>query len=248
MKAQSAVEFLATYAWAFLILTIFIAVIIVLVTIKNPSGYSPSSCYITPELACSESVFTSSASASSFAIVFMNNLGANLTFGSNSIILYPNYLNSSYKGVCMPSYAPKGSAVICNVTLSGVSYSPGSQINPNFKIMYGVCTNPNSCPSAIYNTSGSASDTIVYSKGLLSRVTLLTSTGTGHIALGGASYPSNTVVTLINNVEYTIYAQPPSGYIFNGWTASSNVTISGNTISASASARGSGSITASFVT
>jgi len=247
MKAQSAVEFLATYAWAFLILTIFISVIIVLVTIKNPAGYSPSSCYITPELACSESIFASNPSGSIFAIVFSNNLGTNLTFSQNSIVVMPNYLNASYNGTCLPSYAPKGSAVVCSVNLAGISYSSGSQINPSFKIRYSICSNQNSC-SVVYNTSGSASDTVAYGKNLISKVLLYTNTGTGHIILGGTGYASNTVVMLINNVQYSIYAQPPNGYTFNSWIASTNLTVLSNAQSSSVSAKGLGSLEATFAT
>jgi hypothetical protein len=248
MKAQSAVEFLATYAWAFLILTIFISVIIVLVTIKSPAGYSPSSCYITTELACSESIFASNPSGSIFAIAFSNNFGTNLTFGQNSIVVILNYRNASYNGTCLPSYAPKGSAVVCSVNLAGISYSPGSQINPSFKIRYSICNNQNSCSAVVYNTSGSASDTVAYGKNLLSKVLLYTNTGTGHIILGGTGYASNTIVLLINNIQYLIYAQPPNGYTFNSWIASTNLTVLSNAQSSSVSAKGPGNLEATFTT
>ncbi|MGC8699813.1 MAG: InlB B-repeat-containing protein [Candidatus Micrarchaeia archaeon] len=219
MRAQSAIEFLSTYAWAFIIVALFIATITLLVTIKNPQEYSPSSCYITPELLCSQSVFYTNMTASTFGIVFSNNLGTPLYLPNNAFTVYLPYTSYSYTGTCLPSSLPKGGTATCMAKIKN-AYSIGVQINPYFKIQYSVCSGK-SCQT--FNTTGTSSDIVFYSKSIFSNLLLLTSTGTGNVILNGVVYPSNSVVPLINNIKYNIYAQPPNGYTFNSWIPSNAV-------------------------
>ncbi len=223
LKAQSAVEFMTTYAWAFLIITLFISIVVLLVTIKNPQEYTPSSCYISPELLCTQSLFSTNSTASTFAILFINDLGAPIQFNKTSFYVYSPYLNTSYPGNCLPSYLPKRGVATC-ISKIPHSYSVGVQVNPNFVVRYSVCPPQGIC-SAYLNTTGVASDITVFSKSVFSNVTLLTNTGSGNIILDGVPYQSNTVLFLINNLKYSIYAQPPPGKSFTSWSVSSGINI-----------------------
>jgi len=244
MKAQSALEFLTTYAWAFLIIALFISVIVILTTIKNPQEYSPSSCYITPELLCSGSVFSTNYSSSTFAITFKNSLGVPLSFPQNSFFVYAPSLNYSYTGTCNPSYLPKDGIETCIAKITK-TYAVGVQINPVFKIEYSVCSSPTSC-TQLYNTTGIASDIVTFSKSTFSSIALATSTGTGNILINGVPYQSNTVVELINNLQYSIYAQPPQGYTFNSWIVTNAVVGSASLQSTTLYTTTNGSLLASF--
>ena len=244
MKAQSALEFLTTYAWAFLIIALFISVIVILTTIKNPQEYSPSSCYITPELLCSGSVFSTNYSSSTFAITFKNSLGVPLSFPQNSFFVYAPSLNYSYTGTCNPSYLTKDGIETCIAKITK-TYAVGVQINPVFKIEYSVCPSPTSC-TQLYNTTGIASDIVTFSKSTFSSIALATSTGTGNILINGVPYQSNTVVELINNLQYSIYAQPPQGYTFNNWIVTNAVVGSTSLQSTTLYTTTNGSLLASF--
>jgi len=244
MKAQSAVEFLTTYAWAFLIIALFISVIVILATIKNPQEYSPSSCYITPELFCTGSVFSTNYSSSTFAIMFKNNMGVPLSFPQNSFFVYSPSLNYSYAGTCNPSYLPKDGIETCIAKIPK-TYTVGVQINPIFKIGYSICQSPTSC-TQLYNTTGTASDIVTFSKSTFSSIALATSTGTGNILINGVPYQSNTVVVLINNLQYSIYAQPPQGYSFNSWIVTNAVVGSTSLQSTTLYTTKNGSLLASF--
>jgi hypothetical protein len=246
LKAQSALEFLTTYAWAFLIMALFISVVVLLISIKNPQEYSPSACYISPELVCSQSIFYTNSTSSVFAIMVVNNLGATLQFSQTPFMVYSPYFNYSYPGNCLPSTLPKMGTAVCIVKIPK-TYPVGSQINPNFKLTYSLCPTGASCTSFL-NTSGVASDIIVYSKMPFSNITILTNTGTGNVILNGIPYQNNTKVTLINNLVYNIYAQPPSGYRFNGWSYQNGIIVFGSTAQQSTTlyVQSSGQLIASF--
>ncbi len=159
MQAQSALEFLTVYGWAFIIIALFISIVFVFVSSKGVSTYAPSSCYISPELPCI-AAYLSSNSIGSFAVVqFTNQLGTKMSFPANSIIFKPTLASSNYTGNCLPVNAINTALVTCNVIMPGLRFSPGTQVYPAFTIKYYLCPN-NVCSNYAYNTSGSATVTV----------------------------------------------------------------------------------------
>jgi len=154
LKLQSAVEFLITYGWAFILIAIFISVVVVLLTPSSVTSLAPSSCYISPGLPCySFSVFSNS-SESTVTVSFSNNLGTQMRFPNNGItVKIANYKN--YTGVCLPANAVNGALVSCVAEMPGLSLPVGSQAYSVFTISYNLCSQ-GSCSSVVYNTSGSA--------------------------------------------------------------------------------------------
>jgi len=244
MKSQSAIEFMITYSWAFLIISLFIAIAITTMASKNPASYSPQSCYLQPSLPCYQSEFMANSTSSTFIIIFSNNIGPAIKFPSNSFYVIPTISSSKYAGMCLPANSPEGATVICNATIKGYTPSVGTQVNPNFIISYQICQP--TC--AAYNTSGSSSNIVALYKSNIATATLLTGTGTGYIALSGIRYPSNTITYVAIGKPYLVYAIPPSGYMFGNWQVSGSISINSTTSqTAQITATGAGTVTANFV-
>jgi len=248
MRAQSAVEFLTTYSWAFFVIGIFVVGTLALIFIpsKGTPTYAPESCYIQPSLPCFQAVVLTNSTSSKFLVVLQNNLGVKMYFPQNSLTMTPNYNGgTSYVGSCLPQNAISGSTVICNATLTGYISSTGSQLNPRFAINYQLCTP--GCSNTIYNTTGTAIVISTPYKSVIFKISLSSDTAGGQIAVGGTRYASAANVIFIAGLNYQLYAVPPSSaYTFNGWVVSSNITLTGGLQSTTASALGPGSIRATF--
>ncbi|MGC8587035.1 MAG: InlB B-repeat-containing protein [Candidatus Micrarchaeia archaeon] len=244
MKSQSAIEFMITYSWAFLIIALFIAVALTALAAKNPASYSPQACYLQPELPCYQSEFMANATSSNYVVIFLNNIGPTMKFIGASLHVNPTISSGAYPGMCLPANAPEGATVICNATMNGYAPSIGTQVNPRFVISYQICQP--SC--ATYNTSGSSSNIVAQYKSNIAEITLLTGTGSGSIDIGGIGYPSNTNVYAVIGKPYYLYAVPPTGYTFGNWVVSGGISINSTTSqTAQITVSSTGNVIANFV-
>ncbi len=252
MKAQSALEFLTTYSWAFLILGIFVVSVLSVVSLpgKNTPTYLPESCYISPSFPCSQAFLVSNSVGTSFLVVFQNNLGTGIYFPENSlayngIVLTPSFTsNTTYGGACYPQNSLSGATVICSVRMTGYSVPAGSQVNPRFTLSYQICA-PR-CTLQIYNTSGSAVTVAQPFSSVVYTVQLLTAPTNGMIALDGVSYPNGANVVFITGATYSVYAIPGTSGTFSSWSTTGNVFLTGSTQSTTANALGAGTLKATF--
>jgi hypothetical protein len=73
-KAQSALEFLTTYGWAFLVILIMIGALAYF-GILNPSRYLPDRCTVTPGIECMEFEIAQDADTLVATIVLGNKMG-----------------------------------------------------------------------------------------------------------------------------------------------------------------------------
>ncbi len=247
-KAQSAIEFLTTYSWAFLIIGIFVVLILTsaLAPGTNASTNIPESCYISPSLPCSQALMLTNSISTSFFVLFQNNLGVTLLFPPNAITVVPSYYsNSSFLGQCLPSNGLIGSVITCNATIPGYTPSVGSQLNPRFTLTYQICSPK--CTKQAYNTTGVASTVATLYKNLIFNVQLLDIPANGNIVLNSVSYANSVNVIFISGATYSIYAAPPNSFLtFNSWIASSNVIVAAATQSTTANAIGPGTLEATF--
>lgn len=245
-KLQSTIEFLTTYAWALTIIVIFVAFVIVLVGFRNPSSFTPASCYITTTLPCQEALFevNSSRLDSYYIMIFSNDFGTPIAFPDNAVSLHVGFSTSSYIGNCLPANVPNGGTVVCNVTLSGFVPDVGTQADTTFNVSYMIC-DASGCPPTVYSTSGYTTGTVSPYKNVLSQVLLGTSSGMGYVALDGIRYPSGAEVPMVNGVAYQIAAVPAQGQYFASWSGSSGIVVA-NALSQSTSVTVSqqGSLTA----
>jgi hypothetical protein len=253
MKSQSAVEFLTTYSWAFLILGMFVVSILAIISLPNKSSasYQPASCYISPSFPCSEALMATNSIASLFILIFQNNLGTGVYFPENAlayngIVLAPSFTsNATYGGYCYPQNAPVGATITCNVSISGYSIPVASQVNPRFTLIYQICSPV--CAKQIYNTSGTAVAVVEPYKSIIYQVQLLSSPSAGSIALNGVKYANGANVIFVAGASYNIYAVPFGTHSFSSWSVSGGAMVGSTTSqSTTANAVGSGTITATF--
>ncbi len=274
MRAQSAVEFLTTYAWSFIILAIMVAVVASFLITKSPATYVPPTCYISPEFPCQTIAIINEFRGSLAELVFINNLGTAIQFptSTNTFEISTVISNKVFGGGCFPTNVPEGATVVCNTIMQNYAPPVGSQEIVEFTINYRVC--PKQCPAAVYNTSGSGtlfvspvlpealyngkvvlvgSYTMGTSVVPITPVQLLSSPSTdGNVTLGGITYSSGSYSELVNNAIYTLYAKPAKGKSFISWSTtdisgSGHITIA-NSVNQSTTVwiNGPGTITATF--
>ena len=249
MKNQSAIEFLTTYSWAFLILGIFVVSILAFVSTpgNTASTYLPTSCFVSPSFPCYQSLVFTNTIATQFIVVLQNNLGVQVFFPKNSITVAPSYYqNASYNGGCYPQNAMPGATVICNATLGSFVVPVGSQLNPRFTLNYHLCAVK--CTAQPYNTTGTAVTITAPYRSVLYQVALSTSPTSGNIAISGVKYTNGANVVFITGLNYPVYAVSSSAApYFVSWTPSGNIQLGSSAAqSTTANAIGPGTLLATF--
>lgn len=153
---QSAVEFLTTYAFMILIITIVISIIITLAYI--PRNSVPQSCEVYGGLTCTDVAYfnLTHAGGSSLVIAAIDAEPGILNVSSfNAIVDYRN----SYKGSCYPNPVSQGDIVYCTAnftqnTRAGITYSG------TFNMIAQYCT-PGSGELQTANCSAAVPDTVL---------------------------------------------------------------------------------------
>ena len=254
-NAQSAIEIITVYSWAFLIIALFIAIAAILALNRPVQNILFTSCNIQPALPCTDTLLSSGSSGSgspiTYIAVFVNNLQKPIYIPPNGFNLTTSGIGvsgtqSSY-GSCYPSLALVGSPVVCNVIVSGyVSPSQGSLVNTLFAITYSICGNDSisSCPAPAYRSTGYSEQTIApnvpsfyllnisvygYGAGYVSGP----NAGGPIMTLNGAPYANGQTALLLQG-NYIVGAAPPSGYQLSSWTFLSTTSTISNTLSPNA--------------
>ncbi len=164
-NAQSIVEMLSTYSWALLVVSIFIAIVIMLSGSPGGTPESPTVCTIQPLFPCLDSTFgAASHNLIPFYLTFINNLRTPIYFqGANSFNLTTTDIGTvateSTLGTCMPDFAPPGTQVVCNANVVGpIEPAYGTNVNLLFTFTYEICSKnaQSSCAPGLYVTSGYA--------------------------------------------------------------------------------------------
>jgi hypothetical protein len=237
LKQQSAIEFVTTYSWAILMISLFIAVVVVLAMSKTSTNYLASTCTIQPSLPCSGTIFTyNSVNPLRFTMLFTNNLGVTMYFPLNDFNLTTTNVGNAgitYNiGNCTPSIATAGTQVICRAAVAG-SLKPavGSQTSAVFTISYQLCSgnSQSKCQSTVYKSTGSSLQTLSPSTINLYTITFQTVPSTASISLNGAVYVNNAVSYFVSQ-SYNAFAMPPPGYQFISWSATGASTLSSTSL------------------
>ncbi len=230
-KSQSAIEFLSAYAWAFIIVSMFVAVVAILSFSSSPASNIPTTCYIQPLMPCIEAVMTNYPPAGMRYIVeFTNKLRTAIYFAENALNATTNGVGMegarNWTGNCTPQLLPGGGSAICSAVITGgLIPSAGSSVSVSFALQYEICrgTQQSSCSNSVYKTTGFSQEVVGQNLQLYS-ITLHTSTGTGYIAFDGVAHASNTIIVTTEG-EHFAAAIYPVGYVFDSWSGS-GVTVS----------------------
>ncbi len=162
-KAQSAVDFISQYVVSLLVLAVAIVAFYVVATTVRFGASTPQSsyCYITPELNCYQMLIVATSTYTNITIAFTNNLGQSINLSSGPTFYVAPTPSSKYAaGACNETVLKNGATAVCTASIKGFVANVGSQLEPNFYLNYGICSNP-ACTGAsslqTINTSGSAS-------------------------------------------------------------------------------------------
>ncbi|MGI0134011.1 MAG: hypothetical protein ACREBW_03525, partial [Candidatus Micrarchaeaceae archaeon] len=155
LSGQSAIEFLSTYAFAFLVIGVALALLFVFSSI--PKSTLPTQCS-----------FYNGFSQSCDAIYYNTSGGANLTViatdatpGVINVSSFSAYINfgTSTSGSCTPTVALAGQAIYCTAQFSQKPQF-GSIYTGTFNVKANYCA---SAPSNISNSTCPSSTTFYYS-------------------------------------------------------------------------------------
>lgn len=116
-KAQSAMEYMITYGWAFILLTIVVA--IVFFYLQVPQKASPPTCTITSTLLCEDTnLGTYAGTGTTVATFYFINEG---TYPLSDPEPKVSYNNNNNTGSCFPSLVPPGGKFLCQVNLNTIT-------------------------------------------------------------------------------------------------------------------------------
>ena len=239
MKQQAALEFMVTYAWAIVVISLFIVFVFIEANAGKPTSYVPSTCNIQPLLPCEDSLIVYNSLYPKYYIVFTNGLGSVMNFPLNAInisytstgILSSNTLKTYRNlGACSPSVAYPGASVLCNVSIKGLyKLKVGSSDTVDFILNYSICSTSNvlSCTPGYYKSSGYSTQGVV-GQGIRLEYLTFNTGSKGTIVLNGVIYLSGTS-TYLQSGNYVIYAQPSPGKSFSLWTVNSPSVVASST-------------------
>ncbi len=154
MKLQAPREIMTTYLWIFLGLFIVVLLGVVMVLFWPQPPTVQHLCLIASGFTCDAAALGSYSGGSVLFLRITNNIGAGLTFASNSIAVQTSLSNSTYNGACWPSYVDAGGNLFCTVYITGYAPQYGAIVDPKFEIQYGSCGGVCSGKSGGYVVSG----------------------------------------------------------------------------------------------
>ncbi len=165
-RQQSAVEFLSTYSWTFLVLAMLIAVLLIFISQKSPVNYLLNQCFLTSQITCLQDIITTNSTNILFAAKLNNYLGYSsltyLQFGANSINVTLTGIGKNgtniFYGNCYPmnTLVPYAGQTFCIVKIpKQLVPKQGQKISATYQISYNICTSGEKCVSSnSYSQSG----------------------------------------------------------------------------------------------
>lgn len=243
-KAQSAIEFLSTYAWALLIIIVLLAVVFLLTSAPAGKQVLPSTCNIQPELPCQDSVLATLGPSSpiTYYITFTNDLGKPILIQSGSFNVTTTGIGirgtEHSFGDCYPSFVLPGTQVICKAAIAGnLAPSIGTKVSTLFSLSYQLCQSniQAQCSSApVYQSAGNGLQDIGNSNAasffavtfqIDDNVGTQTVSNNGTIILNGQQYTNGQTALFAQGGTLPVIAVPPNNFGFAFWTATSPSTI-----------------------
>jgi hypothetical protein len=233
LKMQSIQEFISQYA-ASIIISIVAVAAIYLTIIPHSRGYSPSYCYITPDLYCYQMLITTNSVATDIEIAFTNNLGLSIYLPGDPAFYASMSSGSKYiAGQCNTTATGNilkaGASATCAVSVN-TPVTPGSALQPTFYLQYSECTNP-SCSNyaslPLINTSGSAVAYATPMVGLITSTTTINSGGGTTTTINSGGSTTTTISPGGGGTTTTI--NPGSGTTTTISSVSSTTTLSTTT-------------------
>ena len=169
-KQQSALEFLTTYSWAFIILTLVVAIVYVFAFSVPAPSYLSTSCNIQPLVTCLNAELSgySANTPITYILVFQNQLGRPIYLPDNAINITTVDLGEEgthyWHGDCFPNTLNAGGIAVCKAIIKGNLTSSNIAIGTFFNIQYKMCNSEYVCQNATYIINGYSQENIGMAK------------------------------------------------------------------------------------
>jgi hypothetical protein len=121
MRNQSAIEFLITYGWAIVIVTIVVA-ILGAIFFALPKPTAKFSCFISPAFPCTDALVSLNATNATLYFVIQNKAGQKVSISNTFLNITSTYPPIMFKGTCNPNILYPNSYSICKIVFQK-SYS-----------------------------------------------------------------------------------------------------------------------------
>jgi hypothetical protein len=121
MKNQSAIEFLITYSWAIVIITIVVA-ILAAIFFALPKPTQKFSCFISPAFPCSDALVSLNSTNATLYFVIQNKVEQKVNITNAFLNVTTTYPPKIFKGSCYPSILYPNSYAVCKIVFQK-SYS-----------------------------------------------------------------------------------------------------------------------------
>jgi len=208
-RAQSAIEFLSTYSFVFLILAVMLALLLLFASI--PKSTIPFECSFYSGFNCVDTSYYNTSSGSQLIIV-----GTDREPGVINISAFSSYLNyyQSTNGYCVPKLLTAGQSFYCVANFTTGS-TLGSTYTGTFQLVAKYCAGAPGSLSALNCTASAAS--ITYG---------------GSVQLQGGAYSSGFFINLpyppyiycVGGSQNKAYYAPISGGGIGSWTSTNSYT------------------------
>jgi hypothetical protein len=117
MKNQSAIEFLLTYGWAIVIITIVVA-LLVSIFFALPKPTAKFSCFISPAFPCTDALVSLNSTNATLYFVIQNKAGQKISISNVFLNITSTYPSKVFTGSCGPSIVYPNSFTICKIVFS----------------------------------------------------------------------------------------------------------------------------------
>ena len=134
VKAQSALEFLVSYAWALILIAVVLGIFIYFISL--PKTIVPTGCSFSYGIDCRGLIIGSNSVTTQIGLIVVNSQAYDLIGPTNVIINVSGYGITTLQ--CIPSNVPSGSATLCSGSMSEI-ISPGSGISGTITMNSQVC-------------------------------------------------------------------------------------------------------------
>ncbi len=150
-RTQAAIEYLATYGWALLIIAI--ASVLLYTYVLAPSASAPNTCLFNTGVAyCRDAIFSSNSVGSTVVIIISNQQQYPI---ANPEFLINTQNTGNVTGSCIPGYTLASAAVVCNAILPN-AYGQGTLVSSLIYFKETTCVTG----STIKTCSGGTTQTI----------------------------------------------------------------------------------------
>ena len=150
-RIQPAIEYLITYGWALLIITL--VVVLLYAFVLMPSTSAPMVCMFNSGVSCNDAILGSGNTGSSAVMLISNSQPYPI---ANPLFIINTQGQGNITGTCSPNFVLPGGSMICNASISN-PYGQGLYVKSYVYIKANICSSSSyspTCSGSVQTLSG----------------------------------------------------------------------------------------------